>query len=141
MIMNDRPDLALLSRANGVHVGQDELVVRDVKRIVGGQMLIGVSTHTIEQARQAVQDGANYIGCGPTFPSSTKQFEHFPGLDFLRQVAAEIALPAFAIGGITTANLSLVLATGFKRIAVGGAIAAASDIGAEATRFLKALSG
>jgi thiamine-phosphate pyrophosphorylase len=91
----------VLCRADGVHVGQEELTIRDVRQIVGPEMLVGVSTHSIEQARQAVLDGASYLGCGPTFPSETKHFDHFPGLDFLRQVAAEISLPAFAIGGIT----------------------------------------
>ena len=89
-ILNDRPDLAVLARADGVHLGQEELTVHDARQIVGPDMLIGISTHNIEQARQAVLDGANYLGCGPTFPSGTKHFDHFPGLDFLRQVAAEI---------------------------------------------------
>jgi thiamine-phosphate pyrophosphorylase len=121
-IMNDRPDLAVLSAADGVHVGQEELSVQDVRRIVGPEMLVGLSTHTIEQARQAVLAGASYIGCGPTFPSATKHFTTFPGLDFLREVAAEISLPAFAIGGITRDNVGEVLRTGMKRVAVGGAI-------------------
>ena len=134
-IVNDRPDIALLARADGVHIGQEELTVRDVRQIVGLQMLVGVSTHTIEQARQAVLDGANYLGCGPTFPSGTKQFDHFPGLDFLRQVAAEIRLPAFAIGGITGQNLPQVLASGFTCVAIGGAIAAAENVGTAASSF------
>jgi thiamine-phosphate pyrophosphorylase len=139
LIMNDRPDLAVLARADGVHVGQEELEVRDVRRIVGPEMLVGVSAHNIEQARQAVLDGANYIGCGPTFPSGTKHFDHFPGLDFLKAVAAEISLPAFAIGGITLENLPQVLATGFTRVAVGEAIAASGDHGAAAMSLLTAL--
>jgi thiamine-phosphate pyrophosphorylase len=127
LILNDRADLAVLARADGVHVGQDELEVRDVRRIVGPQMLIGVSTHSIEQARRAVLDGANYIGCGPVFPSYTKHFDDYPGVDFLRQVAAEISLPAFAIGGITRENLALVLSTGCTRVAVSGAITTKAD--------------
>lgn len=126
-IMNDRPDLAVLSAADGVHVGQDELSIQEVRRIVGPEMLIGVSTHTIEQARQAVLAGARYIGCGPTFPSGTKQFDTFPGLAFLREVAAEISLPAFAIGGITLGNLPEVLETGMQRVAVGGAVTSAAQ--------------
>ena len=128
-ILNDRPDLAVLSCADGVHLGQEELAVHDARQIVGPDLLIGVSTHNIDQARQAVLDGASYLGCGPTFPSGTKQFDHFPGLDFLRQVAAEIALPAFAIGGIIRENLSQVLSTGFTRVAVGGAIATSQEPG------------
>src|SRR4030095_8281467 len=89
---------------------------------------VGVSTHSIEQARQAVLGGANYLGCGPTFPSATKDFDRFPGLDFLRAVCAEISLPAFAIGGITLANLPDVLGAGFRRVAVGGASAEAAEI-------------
>jgi thiamine-phosphate pyrophosphorylase len=127
-IMNDRPDLAALAHADGVHVGQDELPVSEVRKIVGPDLLIGVSTHNVEQTRQAVRDDADYIGCGPTFPSSTKEFDHFPGLDFLRQVAAEISLPAFAIGGIGLENVEQVLSTGVKRIAVGGAATKAAEL-------------
>jgi thiamine-phosphate pyrophosphorylase len=138
-IMNDRPDLAVLALADGVHVGQEELSVKDVRAIVGPKALIGVSTHSIEQARQAVLDGANYLGVGPTFPSGTKHFESFPGLGLLRAVAAEIRLPAFAIGGITAENLPQVLETGMGRIAVGQAISRAADPAAAARALLARL--
>lgn len=122
LIMNDRPDLAVLCEADGVHVGQDELQVHDVRRIVGPGCLIGVSTHTIEQARDAVLDGANYIGVGPVFKSGTKAFDEFAGLDFVREVAAEIQLPWFPIGGIDASNLDTVIEAGGSRIAVSGAV-------------------
>ena len=140
LIVNDRPDIALLARADGVHLGQDELKLADARSIVGPEMLIGISTHTLEQARQAVFDGANYLGCGPTFPSGTKQFDQLAGLDFLRAVASEISLPAFAIGGITRAHLSQVIATGFTRIAVSGAIATSSSPAEEVKALLAALA-
>jgi thiamine-phosphate pyrophosphorylase len=127
LIVNDRPDIAALVRADGVHVGQDELSVKDARTIVGPDALIGVSTHSIEQARQAVLDGANYIGVGPTFPSGTKEFAQFTGVELVRSVAAEIRLPAFAIGGITRESVGDVLSAGLNRIAVSGAVLAASD--------------
>lgn len=133
LIMNDRPDLAALTDADGVHVGQDELTVREVRRIVGPGKLVGVSTHTIEQARQAVLDGADYIGVGPTFSSTTKNFRELAGLDFVRQVATEISLPAYAIGGITLDNIDQVVAAGADRVAVSSAICSAEDP-AQATR-------
>ena len=86
-------------------------------------------------------DGANYLGVGPTFPSGTKHFEDFPGPALLRQVAAEIRLPAFAIGGITTENLPEVLATGISRVAVSGAITAAADPAETARVLLLGLQG
>lgn len=140
LLLNDRPDLAVLARADGVHLGQEELTVHDARQILGPDLLIGISTHTIEQARQAVLDGASYLGCGPTFPSGTKHFDQFPGPDFLRQVAAEIALPAFAIGGITLENLPQVQATGFKRVAVSGAIGTLQDPQGAARSFLTDLN-
>ena len=127
LIVNDRPDIAAIVQADGVHVGQDELSVADARTVLGPNRLVGVSTHSIEQARQAVLDGADYIGCGPTFPSSTKNFSEFPGLGFLQAVAEEISLPAFAIGGITPDNLPEVLASGFRRVAVSGCINSAAD--------------
>ena len=126
-IMNDRADLAVVTDADGVHVGQDELSVKEARRIVGPQRLVGVSTHTIEQARRAVLDGADYIGVGPVFPSSTKAFESLAGLEFVREVAAEISLPWFAIGGINADNVNLVVESGAKRIAVSSAILSAKD--------------
>jgi thiamine-phosphate pyrophosphorylase len=138
-IMNDRPDLAVLCDADGVHVGQEELTVKDARRILGAEGLIGVSTHSIEQARAAVLDGADYIGVGPTFPSSTKKFSEFTGTVLLRQVAEEIRLPAFAIGGITADNLAEVLNAGFTRIAVSGAVTNASDPAAAAAQLLERL--
>ena len=98
-IINDRADIAAAVDADGVHVGQEDLTVKDARAIVGTRMLIGVSTHNIEQARAAVLDGANYLGAGPTFASQTKSFDDFAGLDYLREVASEIRLPTFAIGG------------------------------------------
>jgi thiamine-phosphate pyrophosphorylase len=126
-IMNDRPDLAVLTGADGVHVGQDELTVRDARRIVGPDKLVGVSTHTLDQARTAVLDGADYIGVGPVFPSATKSFGTCAGLEFVRQVAAEITLPAFAIGGIDAENIGDVIAAGASRVAVSGAVCRAAD--------------
>lgn len=139
-IMNDRPDLAALADADGVHVGQDELTVKDARAIVGPRRLVGVSTHSLEQARQAVLDGADYIGVGPTFPGATKQFDHFPGLELVRTVSAEIRLPAFPIGGITLDNLSDVLGAGASRVCVAAAVCAASDPAAAVSAFRSRLS-
>ncbi|MBS0211169.1 MAG: thiamine phosphate synthase [Planctomycetes bacterium] len=139
-VMNDRPDLAVLAEADGIHVGQDELPVAAVRRIVGPQMMIGVSTHSLEQARQAVVDGADYLGVGPVFPSSTKTFGKFPGLELVRAVSAEIKLPAFAIGGITAENVASVLAAGVGRVAVANAIIGASSPREAVAKFRAALS-
>jgi thiamine-phosphate pyrophosphorylase len=138
-IMNDRPDLAVLSGADGVHLGQNELTVKDARNVVGPGRLIGVSTHTLQQARQAVLDGAAYIGVGPTFPSPTKSFDHFPGLDLLRAVAAEVSLPAFAIGGISEENIEHVVAVGFRRIAVRSAVTDSDGPAAAVGRLLSKL--
>ncbi len=135
-IINDRPDVAAAVDADGVHLGQDDMSVKDARAILGPRKLIGVSSHSIDQARAAVLAGANYLGVGPTFPSATKQFDAFPGIELLRQVAAEVRLPAFAIGGITLGSLDEVLAAGFMRIAVSSAIAGATSP-ADAVRQFK----
>ena len=126
-VMNDRPDLAHLSGADGIHVGQDELQVRDVRQVVGPDMLIGVSTHSLPEARKAVLDGADYIGVGPVFKSNTKGFDFQVGTSLLREVRSEIALPAFAIGGIDLSNIHQVTEAGFVRVAVSGAVRDVSD--------------
>ena len=111
-VVNDRPDIARLVGADGVHLGQDDLQVKDARRIVGPDLLIGVSTHTIEQVRGAIRDSADYIGVGPVFPSQTKVFEQLSGLAFVREVLRETSLPAFALGGITLQNVGEVAETG-----------------------------
>src|SRR5438045_3761732 len=95
-IVNDRPDIARLVEADGVHLGQGDLPVKEARRVLGPDLLIGVSTHDLDQVRQAILDGASYIGVGPTFPSGTKAFPSLAGLEFVRQVAAQTSLPAFA---------------------------------------------
>ena len=126
-IMNDRPDIARLSEADGVHVGQEELGVKDVRRIVGPDVLIGVSTHDRDQVRQALLDGASYIGVGPTFPSATKPLHGFAGIPFVQEAVAMTSLPAFAIGGINLDNVDQVVAAGLRRVAVSHAICKAEE--------------
>ncbi|QDU46419.1 Thiamine-phosphate synthase [Symmachiella dynata] len=138
-IMNDRPDLAVLTDADGVHVGQEELSVKDARRIVGTEKLVGVSTHTIEQARQAVMEGADYIGVGPVFSSTTKQFTDLAGLEFVRQVAAEITLPWYAIGGITADNIAQVTEAGATRVAVSSAVCSMENSQTAAAQLMTAL--
>ena len=127
MIVNDRPDIALLSRADGVHLGQTEIGVQDARQFLGVSFLIGVSTHNPEQVEQAIQEGADYIGCGPTFTSSTKEFPELAGTKFLAWVASNCSLPAFAIGGIDSENVCQVANVGFRRVAVSGCIGPDND--------------
>ncbi len=122
IVVNDRVDLAMAANCSMVHVGQEDLDLKDVRAIATSRMAVGVSTHSIEQARSAVEAGADYIGCGPTFTSTTKSFDQFPGLSFLQQVAESIALPAYAIGGITLETLPKVIKTGIHGVAVSAAI-------------------
>ena len=112
-LLNDRPDLARLSGADGVHLGQDDVSLRDARRLLGPQSLIGLSTHDREQLEKAkFWDGAGYLGVGPVFSSATKDFSDLSGLSFVRQASESTTLPWFAIGGITEENLDDVLEAG-----------------------------
>jgi thiamine-phosphate pyrophosphorylase len=121
-IMNDRPDVARLADADGVHLGQDDMSVADARRLLGPDALIGVSTHNLDQLRRAVLEGASYIGVGPVFPSATKNFDRLAGMAYVRQALAETSLPAFVIGGITLETLPEAVAAGARRAAVSHAI-------------------
>ena len=138
-IINDRPDIARVVNADGVHVGQSELSVADARAIVGPDMLVGVSTHSLSQAKQAVTDGADYLGVGPVFSSKTKQFDQLAGLEFVKQVHTEIKLPFFAIGGIDDARLPELIAVGGYRAAISRAIWRASDPSETARRIKEEL--
>ena len=138
-IVNDRPDIARLAEADGVHLGQDNLPVKDARRIVGPDFLIGLSTHNLEQVRQAILDGASYLGVGPTFPSGTKEFGEFPGLEFVSQVMQATTLPAFVIGGVCPDNIEKIIAAGGRRIAVGQAIGQSTEPRRAAEELLRVL--
>lgn len=135
-IINDRVEIALRVPADGVHVGHQDLSVTEVRARVGSRLLIGRSTHSLAEARQAEVDGADYLGVGPIFSTPTKPDYPAVGLELVRQVAPAIRTPWFAIGGIDLGNLPLVLSAGAARVAVVRAVAAASDP-EEATRAFK----
>ncbi|HJT22996.1 MAG TPA: thiamine phosphate synthase, partial [bacterium] len=105
-ILNNRPDIARLCDADGVHLGQDDLPVAEARKILGEGKLIGVSTHGMDQVKKAVEDGADYIGVGPVYPTQTKKnVVSAVTLDYVKQVAASgLGLPFFAIGGIKLHN-------------------------------------
>lgn len=121
LIVNDRADLACLCGADGVHTGQEDLSVpacRSLFQKNGTNGLVGTSTHTVSQLRDAGFQGADYAGVGPVFPSQTKEFETFAGLQLVQSVRANLEIPWFALGGIQMENLEQVTAAGAKRIAV-----------------------
>ncbi len=137
-VVNDRLDVAQAAGADGVHLGQTDLPARAARKLVGPGMLLGVSTHTMEQAHQAVADGADYVGVGPVYPSTTKPRDFLPGLAFAEQ-AASLPVPAVAIAGITLDRVPEVLATGVKAVAVTQAVVGALDVKAAAAAFKAAL--
>jgi thiamine-phosphate pyrophosphorylase len=137
-IINDRPDLAVLAAADGVHVGQDDLAPHEVRRIVGPDRIVGVSTHSIAQALAATEGGADYIGCGPMFQTATKPQQVIPGPALASEVVRAVGVPVVTIGGITTETAPAVLAAGARWLAVSSAVCAAADPEA-ATRELVTL--
>jgi thiamine-phosphate pyrophosphorylase len=138
-IVNDRPDIALLSHADGVHLGQADLPVGDARSLVGDDALIGVSTHSVEEARAAEAAGADYIGAGPVFPTGTKDAGPLLGLHGLRGILAAVAVPAFAIGGISPGNAAEAARAGARRAAASSTILTASAPAAAARAIRAAL--
>ncbi len=143
MICNDRVDLARLAGCDGVHLGQQDVSVRDARRILGGAAQIGVSTHDRAQLDAAILAGASYLGVGPVFPSATKEFSEpeLAGLSFVQLAAESTALPWFAIGGIGEENVERVLEAGATRIAVSGAVVRAPSPRRAAARLKARLQG
>ena len=116
-ILNDDPHLAVRAGADGVHVGQD-MSTGDARAIVGRDMIVGKTTHNLEQGRQAIEDGADYISTGPVYPTPTKPGRPAVGLEYVREAAEDLDIPAVAIGGIDLANIDDVLSAGAKTIGV-----------------------
>ncbi|MSP13687.1 MAG: thiamine phosphate synthase [Chloroflexi bacterium] len=136
LFINDRVDIALAIKADGVHVGQEDMPAVIVRRLVGPEVLIGVSAETVELARQAAAEGADYLGAGSVFATSTKADAGVPiGLDRLAAIVKAMTVPVVAIGGINTGNAADVIRAGAAGVAVVSAVVAAKDVEA-ATRAL-----
>lgn len=128
-IVNDHVDLAMMTDADGVHIGQDDLPVKEVRKLVGEKMAIGISTHSPEQAESAVKNGADYIGVGPIFKTYTKKDVCDPvGFEYLDYVVKHIPLPFVAIGGIKASNIRQVKDHGARCIAMVTEIVEAENI-------------
>lgn len=138
-LVNDRIDIALAVDADGVHLGQGDLPPALARQLLGPEKLIGRSTHALAQLQQAMRDGCDYVGVGPVNATPTKPGREPVGLDYVRQAAAESAIPFFAIGGIERANLQAVLDTGATQVAVVRAITEAADPAQAARDLLEML--
>lgn len=139
-VVNDRADLARLSDADGVHVGQDDLPVELARRVLLPGQIVGVSTHTRAQFEEAEASSADYIAFGPIFPTGSKEHpDPVVGLDLLREVRTLTRKPLVAIGGITLANAASVIDAGADSVAVIHDLLAAEDISAQARKFLRVL--
>ena len=135
-IVNDFADIALAADADGVHLGQDDLSVQKAREMLGERRLIGLSTHTVEEAIAAEKSGADYIGFGPVFHTTTKDAGSPKGTGILTAVRRQVKIPIVAIGGITPDNLRAVLETGVDAVAVASAILK-GDIKENAEKFLR----
>jgi thiamine-phosphate pyrophosphorylase len=148
LAINDRPDIARLARADILHLGQDDLSVREARRIVGASLLVGKSTHTLEQFEAALAEEPDYLSVGPMFPTGTRPMggaklqlcAPLAGPQTLAAARPRTALPLVAIGGITSENVGGVMAVGASCVAVCAAVIAADDVEA-AARALRAAIG
>ena len=127
-IVNDNVDVAIACQADGIHVGQEDMAAGEVRRRVGDAMLLGVSVHTVEEARRAVRNGADYLGLGAVFPTSTKTDVDQMTNETLRAICDAVDVPVVAIGGINRGNLLKLSGSGVYGVALVSAIFSAEDI-------------
>ena len=139
LIINDRVDIALAVDADGVHLGQDDLPVAAARRLAP-EMILGVSTHSLEQALAAQAEGASYVNIGPLFPTATKQdAPAFLGPEAVTDIAPRLRIPFTVMGGITRKTLAQALRAGARRVALVTAVTQAPDIAAEVRFFRNAI--
>ncbi len=139
LIINDNIAVAISSGASGVHVGQKDMGVAEVRAIIGAEMILGVSAQTREQALQAEAEGADYLGVGAVFATSTKLDADHLSHETVRSICASVSIPVVAIGGITAQNIGELEGLGLDGVAVVSAIFAAKNI-TQSTRQLYSLS-
>jgi thiamine-phosphate pyrophosphorylase len=128
LVINDHPEVARIVRAEGVHVGQDDLPIADVRESAGPTCFVGKSTHSVDQALRAGEEGADYIGFGPLFATPTKPDYPPIGLDEIRKVHDAVRVPIFCIGGIKLDNLPEVIEAGARRVVIVSGLLTAADI-------------
>ena len=138
-VINDNVKIAKESGADGVHVGQDDMEAGNVREILGPDMIIGVSAHNVEEARLAVERGADYLGCGAMFGSATKTNVSVCKYETLKAITEAVDIPVVAIGGINESNIEKLTGSGCDGVAVISALFAKDDITA-AAKNLRALS-
>jgi thiamine-phosphate pyrophosphorylase len=137
-ILNDEVDLALELKTDGVHLGRDDMAVSQARKRLGKNFLIGYSSHSLEEAREAERRGADYVAFGAIFPTPLKGPGHpIQGLDRLREVVRAMTIPVVAIGGIDRTNFAAVVETGVSAVAMIRALVAAKDISSEARWFVR----
>lgn len=136
-LIDDDVELALRIGADGVHIGQDDIPCAEARRALGDRVIIGVTAKTLEQASKAEAEGADYLGVGAVFPTSTKQDTWTIDHEVLRQICAAVSIPVVAIGGITADNARELAGTGIAGIAVVSAIFAQDDLAGAVTRLSK----
>ena len=127
-IVNDNVDIAVACKADGIHVGQEDMAAGEVRRRAGEDMILGVSVHTAEEARQAVRDGADYLGLGAVFPTSTKTDAKPMTKETLQAICDAAEIPVVAIGGINRYNLLNLAGSGVDGVALVSAVFSAEDI-------------
>lgn len=139
-IVNDRVDVALLSGAHGVHLGQDDLPLKEARKIMGEGKIIGISTHNAEEALEAEKEGANYIGFGPLFGTKTKKdAQEEKGIHALKAVREKVSIPIVAIGGINENNIPSALSAGADGVAIISAISEAEDAKEATSAIIKVI--
>ena len=141
LFINDRVNVAREINADGVHLGQQDMNVSEARELIGNEKIIGVSTHSIIQARQAQKDGANYIAIGPIYPTKTKDYEPSIGIEAIQEISGVVNAPIIAIGAITLENLDEVLKAGASRVAVCSAIIGSKDIYSSTKQYKEKLNG
>jgi thiamine-phosphate pyrophosphorylase len=140
-LLNDRPDLAAACGADGVHVGQDDMRVDRARKLVGDDAIVGLSTHSMQQAQAGSRSGADYIAVGPVHATPTKEGRPAIGVGPIKYASVHVAVPWFAIGGIDTGTVGAVVKAGARRIVVVRAIAEADDPEAMARALRAAVNG
>lgn len=137
LIVNDRIDVALAIKSEGVHIGQTDMPADVARSLIGDEMILGVSASTVEEARKAEKDGADYIGTGAVFPTATKDDAPSITKDDLKEVTGSINIPTVAIGGITLENANELAGTGIAGISVVSAIMNSEDPKTASENLLK----